>query len=252
MKKQSVMCLIMVLVFSFAGFGLVHGALPKGLVFLMTFDEGQGDAVKDLSGFGNNGTVEGKKDWINGKFSGAFHFDGATFITVSNANPLGKLTHPMSVGFWAYPEVLTGWHQVVEMDGNAGWKMGFNVANFVWTTYHVQDFTATNTPIALNTWTHGVSTWDGKEAIIYINGEPEPAITGAGVIDVENEPSLDIGYRRTSAASWYIGGLDELFVFNRVIDEKEIKEIMKGFADMLSVEPMDKTATTWGHIKDRL
>jgi hypothetical protein len=251
MKKQSVMSLIMLLAFSLAGFGLAYGALPKGLVFLMTFDEGQGDVVKDLSGFGNNGSVKGKKDWINGRFGKAFHFDGATYITVPNANPLGKLTHPMSVGFWANPDALGGWQQVVEMDGNAGWKMGFSDSFLVWTTYHVQDFITTK-PIDMGKWTYAVSTWDGKQAIVYINGKPEPPIPGAGVINVENEPSLDIGYRRTSAASWYKGGVDELFVFNRVIKEDEIKQIMNGFADMLAVEPTGRIATVWGHIKNRL
>jgi hypothetical protein len=251
MKRQSVICLVTVLTLSLAGIGLVRGDLPEGMVFLMTFDEGQGGIVHDLSGFGNDGTVEGKEDWIEGRFGKAFHLDGSTYITVPNNNPLGKLTHPMSVGFWTNPDALGGWQQVVEMDGDAGWKMGFHDSHcLVWTTYHVQDF-ITSTPIDMEVWTHGVSTWDGSEAIVYINGEPEPTIPGAGVINVENEPSLDIGYRRTSAASWYTGGIDELFIFDRVIDEDEVKQIMNGFADMLALEPIEKAATTWGHVKEK-
>jgi hypothetical protein len=250
MKRNVVLCFVTALMFSLIGSGLARGVLPEGLVFLMTFDEGKGDTVHDLSGFGNDGTVVGKEDWIKGPFGGAFHLDGATYITVPNDEPLGKLTHPMSVGFWANPDGLGGWQQVVEMDGNTGWKMGFADPNvLVWTTYHVQDF-ITQTPIENGEWVYAVSTWDGSEAIVYINGEPESPIPGAGVINVENEPSLDIGYRRTSAASWYQGGIDELFIFNRVIDEDEVKEIMKGFADMIAVEPEARLTTTWGALKD--
>jgi hypothetical protein len=248
--RNSVLCFVALLVFILAGFGLVGAKLPEGLVFLMTFDEGSGGKVLDLSGFGNDGTVEGKEDWINGQFGGAFHFDGSTYITVPNNEPLGKLTHPMSVGFWTNPDALGGWQQVVEMDGGAGWKMGFHDSHcLVWTTYHVKDF-ITATPIEMGEWTHAVATWDGKEAIVYINGEPEPPIAGGGVVDVENEPSLDIGYRRTSAASWYTGGIDELFIFDRVIDQDEVKQMMAGFADMLAVEPEAKLTTAWGAMKN--
>lgn len=248
--RSRVLCLAMVLVFSLVGFGLASGVLPEGLVFLMTFDEGSGDTSHDLSGFGNDGDVIGKEDWVDGKHKGAFHFDGATYITVPNAKPLSELTHPMSVGFWANPDALGGWQQVVEMDGDSGWKMGFGDPGvIVWTTYHVKDF-FTTTLIEDGEWVHAVSTWDGEEAIVYINGEPEDPIPGAGAIDVTNEPSLDIGYRRTSSASWYSGGIDELFVFDRVIDENEVKQIMNGFADMLAVEPGAKLATSWGNLKN--
>ena len=250
MRRSVILCFVAVLVFGLVGLNLAGGALPEGLVFLMNFDEGSGDTAHDLSGFGNDGIVEGKEDWVDGQFKGAFHFDGATYITVPNNEPLGKLTDPMSVGFWANPDALGGWQQVVEMDGGAGWKMGFgDPAVIVWTTYHVQDF-FTTTPIENDEWTHAVSTWDGSEAIVYINGEPEAPIAGGGVIDVTNEPSLDIGYRRTSSSSWYSGGIDELFIFDRVIDEDEVKQIMNGFADMLAVEPGAKLATSWGNLKN--
>ena len=45
---------IMVLIFSLVVSGLVRGALPEGLVFLMMFDEGKGGDVHDQSGFGND------------------------------------------------------------------------------------------------------------------------------------------------------------------------------------------------------
>jgi hypothetical protein len=251
MRRNDVSCFIMVLIFSLAGFSLVSGALPEGLVFLMTFDEGSGDTVQDLSGFGNDGTVEGKTEWIDGKFKGAFHFDGVTHITVPNADPLNKLTHPMSVGAWVNPDILGGWRNIVEMDaeGMGGWKMGFHDSHcIVWTTYRVQDFIS-QTPIPTDEWTYVVSTWDGAEAIVYVNGEPDAPMAGGGIIDTKALPSLDIGWRRTTGVSTFQGGMDELFVFNRVLEQDEIKEFMKGFADVLAVKPRGKSAATWGALK---
>ncbi len=242
---------IMVLIFSLLVSGLVRGALPEDLAFLMMFDEGKGDVVADLSDFGNDGEVNGKADWIQGKYGGAFNLDGVTFINVPNAKPLDELTHPMSVGCWVSPDELGGWRNIVEMDaeGQGGWKMGYHDSHaIVWTTYRVQDFIS-QTPIPLGEWTHVCATWDGTEAIVYINGEPDAPIPGGGVIDTTGLPSLDIGRRRTTDASYGNGGIDELFIFTKVLEQDEITEFMKGFADIVSVDPQSKLSTTWGALK---
>jgi hypothetical protein len=249
--KSSMLCLVTVLVFSLVGFGLASGALPEGLVFLMTFDEGSGEDVHDLSGYGNNGVVVGKTDWVDGKYGKAFNFDGATHITVQNAEPLGKLTHPMSVGLWINPTVVGGWRSILEMDGPTGWKIGLHNGTdaVVWTTYFVKDFVAA-TPVEVDRWTHIAATWDGAEALIYVDGVLDATVPGGGVIDVSDVPTLDLGYRSSSSASWYEGAVDEAFVFNRLIDENELTKYVNGFGDILAVEPGRKLTTMWGSMKD--
>jgi len=247
--KLNILGFAMIVILILGCSGLVHGVLPDGLVFLVTFDEKNGEDVHDMSGFGNHGVVVGKEDWVGGKYGNGFHFDGSTNITVSNNEPLSKLTHPMSVGAWVNPEALSAWQNIVEMDGNAGWKFGFNVTNIVWTTYHIQDFTAGGTAIANDEWTHVAATWDGKQAMIYINGEAEPAIAGSGVINVEGEPSLDIGYRSTSKSAYFTGTMDDIFIFNKVLKQNDIEKMMAGFSTMLAVDPQAKLTKTWGDIK---
>ena len=232
--------------------GSTYAELPKDIVFLATFDEGKGDTVGDLSGNENDGSADGKPAWIDGAFDKGFEFDGATFIIVENAAPLKELTDPMSVGAWVNPDGITGWQNIVEMDGGAGWKFGFHGSKaIVWTTYHVKDFIG-QTVIDEGKWTHIAATWDGKEAIIYVNGDEDKGgpIAGGGVIDVSGEPSLDIGYRRTSGSSHFVGGMDELWVSNTVKSQKEIQEFMdSGFNTILAVDPADKLALTWGKLK---
>jgi hypothetical protein len=252
MWKSRMLCLaVAVFAVSLAGSTIAGAQLSGGLIFVMTFDEGSGSKVNDLSGNGNHGSVEGTSDWGAGKYDGGFHFDGSTHITVPNAEPLSSLSHPMSVGCWVNPDELGGWRNIVEMDKEdvaGGWKMGFHDSRaIVWTTYRVQDFIST-TPVDPGTWTHVAATWDGSEAIVYINGEPDPAIAGGGVIDVSDVPSLDIGYRRTSAASFYAGSMDDLFIYNKALSQQEIQDLMGGLS-ALSVEPGSKVTTTWGALK---
>ncbi|MEK7398471.1 MAG: LamG domain-containing protein [Candidatus Poribacteria bacterium] len=257
MRKSSVICIISV-VFLISLMG-TYGAIAqatKGLVLAMTFDEKSGDKASDASGYGNHGKVNGKADWKVGKFNNAFHLDGTTSISVPNKDPLTQLTHPMTVGCWVNPDSITAWHNIVEMDRDAaskagGWKLGFNATkNIVWTTYGVKDFAGV-TVVDVGKWTHVAATWDGAQVTIYINGKAEAPIVGGGVINVKDTkdvPSLDIGWRRSSAASFFLGFIDDLFIYNRLLTAKEITDLMAGLS-VLAVENHDKAATTWGTLK---
>lgn len=255
-KSVSFLCLITILMIGLAFSTVCLAKAPDGLIFFLAFDDGNGDKVKDLSGFGNNGTINGKSDWINGKYKGGFHFDGKTNIAVENKEPLTSITHPMSVAAWVNPDGLAGWQNIMEMDRtNAtktnGWKFGFNIDKMVWTTYGVLDFTGV-TVITNSKWTHVAATWDGAQAIIYINGKPEAPLPGGGVINVKDTkdiPSLDLGWRRSSASAYYLGDMDEACIFKRVLNENEIKTVMNGLGDLLAVESVGKLTTKWGDIK---
>lgn len=246
MKRRHLGCLVSVF-FIFSITISVYAA--DGLVFAMTFEEGSGDQINDLSGNGNHGEVVGNVDWGAGSNGGGFHLDGATHIVVPNAEPLSSLTHPMTVGCWINPDEVGGWRSIIEMDGAAGWKIGTHSSGdvVVWTTYHVKDFAAT-TSIVAGEWTHIAATWDGAEALIYVNGELDASVAGGGVIDVSGEPSLDIGYRRTSESSWYMGNIDDVFIYDKVLSQQELADVLDGLPT-LSVEPGNKAAITWGALK---
>jgi len=257
MRKSSVIFIISIAFLTgLIGSYSAVAQITNGLVFAVTFDEISGNKVSDSSGYGNNGTVNGNADWQAGKYNNSFHFDGATSISVPNKDPLTQLTHPMTVGCWVNPDSITGWHNIVEMDRTSatktnGWKLGFNATkNVVWTTYGVKDFGGT-TVIDTGKWTHVAVTWDGAQAIIYINGTPEAPIAGGGVIDVKDTndiPSLDIGWRRSSASAFLLGYLDDLFIYNRLLTQDEINDLMAGVS-ILAVDSHSKAATTWGNLK---
>ena len=46
------------------------------------------------------------------------------------------------------------------------------------------------------------------------------------------------------------GALDEVAVFNRALNQTEIKEIMEGIGQILPVKAEDKLPITWGMIKN--
>jgi hypothetical protein len=65
------------------------------------------------------------------------------------------------------------------------------------------------------------------------------------VID-EIDGSFMVGARHPGE-EFFTGIIDEVYLFNRVIDKNEIAEIMDG--TFLPVQPADKVTTSWAHIK---
>ena len=90
--------------------------------------------------------------------------------------PLKELTDPMSVGAWVNPDGITGWQNIVEMDGGAGWKFGFHGSKEASLDNISCErlYADLDTVIAEERMEHmSQPTWNGKEAIIYVNGEED-------------------------------------------------------------------------------
>ena len=80
----------------------------------------------------------------------------------------------MTVCAWVKPDALSGWRNIVEMDGPKGWKLGFSGNNLVWTQYYIEDVVGEGT-ITPGQWTHVAATWNGYDLIMYINGQKDPS-----------------------------------------------------------------------------
>jgi hypothetical protein len=235
--------------------GLTSAQLPKDFVFYANCDEGSGDAVKDYS---PNALVlkvaAGKPKWTDGKFGKALELDGATAYQAKKAGTVAKLKDTISVGAWVKPVALSGWSNLIEMDAPAGtrankaWKTGFNNAQLVFTTYEVKDHNG-SASLKVGEWTHVAYTYDTKSAKLYINGKLDKDEPGSGTFDTSSDvvTTIDIGWRSTTSSSFFNGLVDELWVSNVVKSEKEISDLMGGIA--LPVEPIGKSAVSWGALK---
>ena len=56
--------------------------------------------------------------------------------------------------------------------------------------------------------------------------------------------------RRQRPQYVFEGALDEVAVFNRALNQTEIKEVMEGIGQILAVKAKDKLSITWGKIKN--
>jgi hypothetical protein len=87
-----------------------EGLGGSGLVAHWKFEEGSGNAVKDSSGNGNNGTIipanAPEPKWGTGKFAGSISLNGGSIVRVSSSETLNKLRKQITVAAHIYPRSL--------------------------------------------------------------------------------------------------------------------------------------------------
>jgi len=223
----------------------------KGLVGLWLLDDAKGGVATDSFPNGNDGALDTGAKWeTKGKFNGDLVTTAQNGINVPISDSLDTVIDAISIGGWFRIDADsdTGLRrdsaylledQSTSEVNSDGWAFtiwsGGSYA-LVWGTIKVKK----------GEWTHIVGTYDGKVQSLYINGELDTTVNKTGKIDT---PANPLGLGKYSSET-YIGGLDELFLFNRALSQTEIKDLMKGYKSALAVESAEsKLATVWGNIK---
>ena len=247
----------------------VSAELDEGLVVYLTFDNVKGKKVIDASGNNLNANVIANADFIKGKYGSAIHIDakarGDDCVNISADDTL-NIEGEITMMAWVYNEdwdknsgqwfdkgcqILGQMSECYGMglfnDNLAGFK-GPNIRMILGKTVGVSFFITTG-PMVYKRWHHVAGTYDGRNAKIYLDGkicsdsESKFRFSGANNVD------LRIGCAAAHPQfTFKNGSIDEVGIWRRALTQAEIKEAMK---DIFAVSPKDKTATTWGDIKQR-
>jgi Concanavalin A-like lectin/glucanases superfamily len=203
-------------------------------IAIYSFNEGEGTTLKDLTGNGHDGAIEGAA-WVHGKYGGALQFDGENdCVSVPESAQLQFLQdEEFTFEAWVRPSkeeqlsaILTqedeGFDEETEEAPYAYTMLtGAEEAPRAWLrkggeTGHV-GFGGGETPG--NTWTHIAFTDDGAHLRFYVEGElvsTEPAIPLTGA-----EGPLTIGCL-AEFGNYFEGRIDEVRIYNRALDAGEV------------------------------
>ena len=91
-----------------------------GLILYHTYDEGDGDVAKDISGSGHDGKID-NPNWVDGKFKKTLKFAGAgsgTFVTVQSTEALN--VNECTFMAWVFAEHWNATRQIVGKSVHGG------------------------------------------------------------------------------------------------------------------------------------
>jgi hypothetical protein len=231
---------------------------------LWLFDDGAGTVVRDSSGNGRHGNIEGGTQWVAGKYGGALQLNGVDGEVV--------ITGYKGIGGTAGRTTVLWYKSPVNVDGRlVCW--GANATAF---KYHIRVHVLgdigtlrvetqggqlySNAPnITDDEWHHlAVVLPDGSDMchkhLLYVDGVLLTDLGGSDVgVDTDVVTNdVEIGYDKNIGHGGYANGaIDEVAIFNVALTEEEINLIMlEGLSvATLSVSPGEKIAITWGRLR---
>ncbi|MDE0318198.1 MAG: LamG domain-containing protein [Candidatus Poribacteria bacterium] len=242
----------------FAGFlslPIFVQAVEEGIVAYWDFNEKAGDTAGDSSGNGHDGKLIGDPQWTNdGKFGGALVFDQAQDeVNVPYHKDLNQET--FTICAWANVEPGSTNHRAVVSSRADFPQRGFifyaepgNTWEF-WIGAGANHWKPVRGPaVNLGKWDHLAGTYTDGNHKFYVNGE----FIGEENFDISVNPNeeflIGAGANETANHNYFFKGIiDEVRLYDRVLDEKEIAAVME--SDSLDVEPSGKLALTWGQLK---
>ena len=217
----------------------------KFLAGYWSFDSIKGNEAKDLSGNGNDGTINGNVKVVAGKFGDALSFDGSgSHVAINDSNSLDgmdKLTVQLWINFNA---IKAEWNHIFEKDYLYGLTVNTAAGTFQYSTGDGVNGTGwvdSEYKVSTKTWYHIAMTVDGSKVIFYVNGNKESEKAWGNPVG-DNAADLHIAH----PSNYLVDGIiDEVKVWSIALTEAEIQREM----NPTSVGPRGKLTTIWGGIK---
>ncbi|WP_425392096.1 BspA family leucine-rich repeat surface protein [Ekhidna sp.] len=206
--------------------------LNDGLVAYYPFS---GDAT-DASGGGKDGTLgDGSTTstfpaLTSDRFEdadAAYSFDGADDYILAPAQQFDEVNDPFTIITWvnwdgdasSQSQIVSWWDA-----GSAGGAFMYLGIRETSGNIMVGDtWGDSGVPLPANEWAQVVASFDGSSANLYLNGELVATETGRSYdLSVGN---LYVGRQGTVNDEYFGGSIDDIRVYNRVLDETEITEL---------------------------
>ena len=225
------------------------------LAVYYSFD-GSTDVVKDGSIHGNDGKIEGKVNREDGVIDKAIVLEANTWIDLNGPEfenvPLDGITIAVWVNHNESAEPQSLFDAIGTDHGSGLYHVEIRPGGFRW--FHrngaeAQIFNINPGPVIKGKkWVHFTGTYDSKTgmATTYVDGKQTHEAKGGGKLSDNWGVQAEIGHHKNGR--WFGGLMDEFYMFARALSADEINAVMNG--ELLSVQPKDKLATTWGSIKN--
>ncbi len=213
---------------------LVNGEeITDGLILNWKLNETDGLVANDSSGNDHHGALEGfppaeVEDWTIGRVDGALDFSKAAHVGVSGFPEMIDTTWSVWVNLNAQPNYGAAISATFDGAG-AGHSLGFHTGGTAYNPRILWNHNAGHAsiispePVAQGEWNHLLMTYDSTagEAALFVNGEEK----GRSEVGTNPFSSINLGRRESSANTYLNAIIDEVRIYNRVLDTPEIQEL---------------------------
>ncbi len=221
-------------------------SISKGPVLYFPFDEDEGPRILDQSGNNMEAQVHGARWTSQGRFGGAYSFDGdGDYIELPDK---AKQRGPFTVSIWFTLDksrANNGISASLYGGGGLDCSVDRNGIAITWRRKKSLWIDVYDTPkryglkqdelqpdVGDGQWHHVVGTYDGDILRLYIDGKTsDQAMRKIGKVVVDWSRSKHYLGRRAEIVGqdWYWKGkMDELMIFNRALTPHEIKKLYTG------------------------
>ena len=232
MRTRIAFSMLAVLTLSF-GSGVAHAG---SLVGYWSFDNIQGTVVPDLSGSGNDGTINGAPLTVDGPFGKALQLDGINdYIDCGNAESL-NLTEKVTLAAWVKtvdagePAAgqTGGQNHYISKHNSYQMKHRTNLLIFaIWDSGSPHATRISIDDSFNGEWHHVVGMYDGTVLKTYVDGKLEGEAGHVGDID-PIALNVNIGKNPNQDNMNFDGQIDEALIYNRDLSTAQVYELFQG------------------------
>ena len=229
MSKKLIHLFCFVLILTAMLLSIVN-AQDAGLVgYWKLDDEGTGTAF-DYSGNDRHGTINGSPQFVPGLFGQAMEFTGdPDYVNIGGYKGLLG-GHAFSIAAWIKTSAngeIVGWG-----NNTATERVEFRVSEYRLRVEHGSGNRQGDTVVADNQWHHVAltveenSTISYPQVILYVDGEDDTRTgTDVDAFNIVENFDLSIARQYNGANRWFIGLMDEVRVYDRVLSAEEIRNL---------------------------
>ena len=218
----------------------VAGAADPTLVGWWKLDETSGTVAADSSGYGNNGTVGGTAQWVQGIMGNALNLNGSSYVAIDGVvNDITGTNITLSV--WIKTTSSSEGNVFAANDASSGYALMFGIQGsnpYRWDGADAQYAPAVND----NQWHMLTLVRNGGTGTIYVDGTLRATWASSFTWTGITRWSIGQEWDDANPSDFYTGAVDDVRIYNRALTPADILKVMKGGdAGLASVlTPADK------------
>ncbi len=229
MSKQIIYLISFVFVLGVALTSTVNAQDPNLVGWWKLDDEGTG-TVLDYSGNGRDGTLIGSPQFVPGVYGQAMEFHGdPDYVNIDGYKGLLG-GHAFSITAWIKTD---GNGEIVGWGNNTGTeRIEFRINDYRLRTEHGSGSRQGDTFVSDNEWHHVALTVEENatisypEVILYLDGEDDTRSgTDSDAFNIVENFDVKIALRYNGSDRWFIGLIDDVRIYDRVLSADEIKNL---------------------------